>query len=366
MLDIARISYLSVAALVILAATGPSSSAFQPTAYLRPRIRTTKSRYIPFSTRPQTVQHYTIERNGIVSLHDVINEPLPLSVPLHENIFSSAPVAAPVYSEPSLIHSPSEAFQILADKGKANAKMSNIKTLVSAMLGGAYVGMGGMVSLAISGNMMGIGATNPGLPRLVFALLFPVNLLLVLQCGGQLFTGNTATMAAAVCEKKATLKDLARSWGLSYIGNLLSCSFFAVLCRYCGVLSGGAAELAAQTLVSKTSSAFGPCLVKAILCNWLVCLAIYLSTQAKDMTGKYIGILLPISTFVAIGFEHSVANFFLLTAGMLSGSAMVGGISLKTIVLTNLIPVTIGNVISGSLLVGVMFSFMYGRLGKDI
>jgi formate/nitrite transporter FocA (FNT family) len=82
------------------------------------------------------------------------------------------------------------------------------------------------------------------------------------------------------------------------------------------------------------------------------------------MTGKFVGIFLPVSTFVAIGFEHSCANFFLLTAGMLSGSATVGGISLKTIIVSNLIPVTIGNMISGSLLVGAMFSFMYGRLGE--
>jgi formate/nitrite transporter len=258
------------------------------------------------------------------------------------------------------LETPADAFHLLADKGMANAKASNLKTFVSAMLGGAYVGMGGMLSLAISGNMGGVAATNPGLSKLVFALLFPVNLLLCLQAGGQLFTGNTANMAAAVCEKKARIKDLARSWGLSYFGNLIACTGFALLCKYCGVLTGGAADLAAATLVSKTSMAFGPLLVKSMLCNWLVCLAVYLSFQCKDMTGKYISILLPISTFVAIGFEHSVANMFLLPAGLLCTT----GISIKTALFQNLLPVTLGNAISGSLMVGVMFSFMFGRLGE--
>jgi formate/nitrite transporter len=379
---------LSLAALAILVAT-ESSSAFQlKSTTPSPRILTTRSRrYVPSSIAPQTLtqtltaRHSThIDRNGITSSQEfmtVEQQQLAAASPLFRHpttirggVVTTTSVAAPTHnptptpSEFSLLYTPAEAFHNLADKGKANAKMSNMKTIISSMLGGAYVGMGGMLSLAISGNMINIGFANSGIPRLVFAILFPVNLLLVLQCGGQLFTGNTAVMAAAVCEKKATLKDLARSWGLSYVGNMLSCILFAVLCRYCGVLSGGAADLAAQTLVMKTSSSFGPTIVKAILCNWLVCLAIYLSSQAKDMTGKYVGIFLPIATFVAIGFEHSVANFFLLTAGMLSGSAIVGGISVKTALLSNLIPVTIGNIISGSLLVGAMFSFMYGRLGE--
>jgi formate/nitrite transporter len=259
----------------------------------------------------------------------------------------------------SLLETPPDAFQLFADKGKSNAKASNLKTLVSAMLGGSYVGMGGMLSLAISGNMGGVAAANPGLAKLVFAVLFPVNLLLCVQAGGQLFTGNTANMAAAVCEKKATMKDLARSWSLSYVGNLVGCVTFAALCQYCGLLTGGAADLAAKTLVAKTSTAFGPLIVKSMLCNWLVCLALFLSFQAKDMMGKYISILLPISTFVAIGFEHSVANMFLLPAGLFCST----GVSIKTALFNNLLPVTLGNALSGSMLVGVMFSFLFGRLG---
>lgn len=260
----------------------------------------------------------------------------------------------------SMIDTPQEAFQTLAKKGEANSKMSFAKTMASAILGGCYVGMGGMLSLAVAGQMPGVASANPGLVRFAFAALFPVNLLLALQCGGQLFTGNTANMVAAVWEKKATVKQLVRSWCLSYMGNVIGCGGFAVACKYAGVLSGGPGAMAAATLASKTSMALGPIIVRAILCNWLVCLAVYLSMQSKDMMGKYIAIFLPISTFVSIGFEHSVANMFLLPAGLLCST----GISLKTALLKNLIPVSIGNAIAGSLLVGTMFSYMFGKLGE--
>ena len=281
---------------------------------------------------------------------------------------SSATAAAPAtvvpeidYDKITMIETPAAAFQILAKKGATNSNMSKMKTLVSAMIGGAYVGMGGMLSLAISGNMGGVAELNPGLSKLMFAILFPVNLLLALQAGGQLFTGNTAYMTAAVCEKKTTVGKLARSWALSFMGNLIACSFFAVLCRFSGVLSGGSADLAVKTLINKTSIPLGPIIVRAMLCNWLVCLAVYLSMQAKDLTGKYFGILLPISTFVAIGFEHSVANMFLLPAGLLCG----GPVTVWQALTRNLIPVAIGNALSGSLLVGALFSYMFGKLGEE-
>jgi len=274
---------------------------------------------------------------------------------------SEAPTPSAGTQPTSLLETPQDAFQILANKGKANAEASAIKTFVSAFLGGSYVGMGGMLSLAVAGQMGGVAASNPGMTKLVFAILFPVNLLLCLQAGGQLFTGNTAYMSAALCEKKVQLKSLLRSWFISFWGNLLACSTFAFLCKYCGVLAGGAAEMAVKTFASKTSLAFGPLVVRAILCNWLVCLAVYLSMQARDMTGKYLSILLPISTFVAIGFEHSVANMFLLPAGLLCSD---GGATLGSAIFRNLIPVSIGNALSGSLMVGATFSFMFGRLGR--
>ncbi|KAL3908677.1 MAG: hypothetical protein SGILL_008393 [Bacillariaceae sp.] len=264
-------------------------------------------------------------------------------------------------SKVSNILTPAEAFESLVAKGEYNAAASIPKTLFSSMLGGCYVGMGAMVSLAVAGNSPDLAAADPGLQKFLFAALFPVNLLLALQCGGQLYTGNTANMMAAVCEGRANLGDMARSLGLSWMGNAIGCGFFAVACKYAGVLEGGAGHLAAATLATKTSYELGPLFVKAMFCNWLVCLAVFLSMQAKDMGGKYLSIWLPVSTFVSIGFEHSVANMFLLPAGLMS----TDDISVQTALFHNLLPVTLGNAVSGSLFVGAAMSYMYGKLGEE-
>lgn len=268
-------------------------------------------------------------------------------------------------SKVSNILTPAEAYQSLVQKGEYNAAASIPKTLFSSILGGCYVGMGAMVSLAVAGNSPGLAAADPGLQKFLFAALFPVNLLLALQCGGQLYTGNTANMMAAVCEGRANVGDMARSWGLSWTGNLIGCSMFAIACKYAGVLDGGAGHLAAATLATKTSYELGPLFVKAMFCNWLVCLAVFLSMQAKDMGGKYLSIWLPVSTFVSIGFEHSVANMFLGTAGLLSTDDLVKDITVGYALTHNLIPVTIGNTFSGSLFVGAAMSYMYGKLGEE-
>ena len=265
----------------------------------------------------------------------------------------------------SNILSPAEAFESLVQKAEYNAAASIPKTLFSSILGGCYVGMGAMVSLSIAGNSPGLAAADPGLQKFLFAALFPVNLLLALQCGGQLYTGNTANMMAAVCEGRVNLSDMARSLSLSWMGNLIGCSMFAVACKFAGVLEGGAGHLAAVTLATKTSYELGPLFVKAMMCNWLVCLAVFLSMQAKDMGGKYLSIWLPVSTFVSIGFEHSVANMFLGTAGLLSSDDLVKDITLGYAMTHNLIPVTIGNTLSGALFVGAAMSYMYGTLGEE-
>jgi formate/nitrite transporter len=268
-------------------------------------------------------------------------------------------------SKISNILTPAQAYESLVQKGEYNAAASIPKTLFSSILGGCYVGMGAMVSLSIAGNSPGLAAADPGLQKFIFAALFPVNLLLALQCGGQLYTGNTATMMAALCEGRVNVDDLARSWSLSWMGNLIGCSTFAIACKFAGVLDGGAGHLAAVTLATKTSYELGPLFVKAMMCNWLVCLAVFLSMQAKDMGGKYLSIWLPVSTFVSIGFEHSVANMFLGTAGLLSSDDLVKDITIGTALTHNLIPVTIGNTLSGALFVGAAMSYMYGKLGEE-
>ena len=118
--------------------------------------------------------------------------------------------------------------------------------------------------------------------------------------------------------------------------------------------------MASGMAVAKSSMEFGPTVVRAIFCNWLVCLAIFCASQARDMMGKYIGVFLPISAFVIIGFEHSIANMFLIPAGLLAGAPVT---VMKTIS-KNFVPVTIGNIIAGALLIGGGFSWQFGKLGE--
>ena len=144
-------------------------------------------------------------------------------------------------------------------------------------------------------------------------------------------------------------------------GVAIGCGAFALAAKYTGLLSGGPADLAVATVVKKCGGTFGQKVVKAIMCNWLVCLAVWLAGSANDLAGKMVGIWFPISTFVAIGLEHSVANMFLLPLGLLGGADL----SLVDVIVKNLIPVTIGNAIAGALIVAAGYSYAFGKLGEE-
>jgi len=259
------------------------------------------------------------------------------------------------------VKTPKDTYLGMAAKGRDNAKLPIAKTLHQSIMGGCYVGFGGLLSTVVAGNCGGIAESNPGLAKFIFAALFPVNLLLILMSGGQLFTGNSAAVPAALYEGLVTFDDLCKSWGVSYVGNIIGCGLFALAAKYTGLIAGGTKDLAVATVLKKTSAAFGPTVVKAIMCNWLVCMAVWLAGSANDLAGKMVGIWFPISTFVAIGLEHSVANMFLLPLGMLGGAE----VSLSDAIFKNLIPVTIGNAIAGAIVVGAGYSYAFGALGGN-
>jgi len=193
----------------------------------------------------------------------------------------------------------------------------------------------------------------------MFASLFPVNLLLIVTTGGQLFTGNSATCAAAYYEGLVDSYEVLRNWIVALVGNVVGCGLMALASSYVGLLSGGTAEMCLKTAMGKCTNAFGPTLVKAILCNWMVTLAVKLSGASNDLVGKLVGCWFPISTFVAIGLEHSVANMFILPAALLLGAPL----TVADVVFRNIVPVLIGNAIAGSIIVAASYSYQFGRLG---
>ena len=229
-----------------------------------------------------------------------------------------------------------------------------------SILGGAYVGFGGLLALTVAGNMGGIYAGNPGLVKMTFAALFPVNLLLIVMTGGQLFTGNSATCTAAKYEGMIDTRELYRNLFLSLTGNIIGCALFALTANYVGLLTGGTAALAKSTAIAKCSGAFLPTLVKGILCNWMVSIAVYMAGASNDLAGKMVGCWFPISTFVGIGLEHSVANLFILPCALLVGAPL----SLGDIILKNFVPVIAGNFIAGAAVVAASYSYQFGKLGK--
>jgi formate/nitrite transporter len=261
----------------------------------------------------------------------------------------------------SLLFTPAETYHGLVAKGEANSKLSNLKTIHASIMGGLQVGIGGMLCLTICGNMPAVAASNPGIVKFVFGALFPVCLMLVLNTGTQLYTGNTASMASAYCEGKISLGDVAKSWTIAFVGNVIGCGGLAYVGHYTGLLSGGTKAFAAALGLAKCSGGtFGQMLVKGIFCNYLVCMAVYLASMARDMGGRYFGILIPVSTFVATGYEHSVANMMLLPAAMLAGAPL----TLRDVIVKNMLPVTIGNGLAGAILVAASFSFQFGKLGE--
>jgi formate transporter len=237
--------------------------------------------------------------------------------------------------------------------------MSWIKILHQSILGGAYVGFGGLLALSVAGNMGGIYASNPGLVKFTFAALFPVNLLLIVMTGGQLFTGNSATCTAARYENMIDSKEMWKNLALSLTGNVIGCGLFALTASYVGLLTGGTAALAKSTAMAKVSGAFMPTLVKGILCNWMVSLAVFMAGASNDLVGKLVGCWFPISTFVGIGLEHSIANLFILPCALLLGAPL----TLSDVVFKNIVPVVLGNFIAGAAVVAASYSYQFGAIG---
>ena len=174
--------------------------------------------------------------------------------------------------------------------------------------------MAAFLMLSVGGACPGFAATNPGLQKIILgAFGLPFGLMMTLLSGAELFTGNTALVTMAVIEKKATPAQLIKSWVSSYAGNLVGSLLLASLVFVGGTLVGGGASV--PVAVAKTSLSFSAAFVRGILCNWLVCMAVYLASFSKDVAGKMVSIWFCISAFVALGLEHSVANMFIIPLG---------------------------------------------------
>jgi formate transporter len=221
--------------------------------------------------------------------------------------------------------------------------------ILLGLLGGLYIGFGGaLATLVLTDNGLGFG---PG--RLLAGLSFSLGLIMLVVAGGELFTGNNL-MVLAYAGRKISTRAVLRNWGIVFAANAAGAILLALAIHASGVLDGNAVKATAVRIAeTKAQLAMGPAFVRGILCNMLVCLAVWLSAGARSVEGKAIAIALPIGAFVALGFEHCIANLYLLPIGMLSGAQIGLGE-----VAGNLLPVTLGNMLGG-VLVAIAYYVVY-------
>ena len=252
---------------------------------------------------------------------------------------------------------------------KDKAPMSNL--ILLSFLAGAYIAFGGLLAEVATGGMAAAGYPV-GMVKLLFGAVFPVGLMLVVIAGSELFTGNCMYMPFGILQKKASWMGLIRNWVGSWIFNLVGALFVAYfLAVATGILTAPPWEATALT-IAKTKALGGATFVaagktvhsltwsqvfwRAIGCNWLVCLAVYLAIASDDIIGKILGIWFPIMAFVTMGFEHVVANMFFIPVGI-----FIGGVSWTQFFMNNMIPATLGNIVGGVVFVACIYWWTYLR-----
>ena len=253
---------------------------------------------------------------------------------------------------------------------KANFRKS--KTFVLAIAAGALIAFGAQVSLTV---MTGTEQLSWGLAKLVGAMTFATGLMMVVLTGAELFTGNVM-MSFAVIEKKTSFMKLLRNWSIVYLGNFVGSIILAALIYFSGCSHNSHEALGVMGLATAYSKASLPLVeafTRGILCNWLVCLAIWMASSSRHVIGKIFAIFFPIMTFVASGYEHSIANMYFLTNGLFlkHTPAVVAASGLtadqlshftwQTCLFNNLIPVTLGNIVGAMVFVVLLFWTAYLR-----
>jgi formate transporter len=255
--------------------------------------------------------------------------------------------------------------------GRAKVSLAASKLFALAVLAGAFIALGAVFATTTTAGSAELAF---GVSRLLAGLTFSLGLILVVVAGAELFTGNNLVVMAWA-SRRVTTSRLLWTWLLVYVGNFVGALATAVLVFLAGQheLGGGAVgEQALAIATAKTDLDFGRAILLGALCNALVCLAVWLTYSARSTADKILAIVPPIAAFVAAGFEHSVANMYFIPAGLLlkedSGwlagleqTPDLSGLTWSAFFLDNLVPVTIGNVIGGTVMVGAVYWFVYLR-----
>ncbi|MDE7440371.1 MAG: formate/nitrite transporter family protein [Clostridia bacterium] len=253
------------------------------------------------------------------------------------------------------MYSPHEIYQNYVTVAKNKTEAAWYKTLILAVFAGAFIAFGAAASTAASASFSGSAAS------LIKAAVFPIGLMLVIICGAELFTGNCLLVGPAV-GKDIKITALLKNLGIVYGGNLIGGVLIAIIVVYGGTQTGAVKDACITAATNKCNMNFGIALLRGIPCNMLVCLAVWAAMSSKSTAGKILALYMPIFAFVACGFEHSVANMYYLTAGLLSGSAE--GLNVGNAILNCLIPTTLGNIVGGAV-IALSMHFLYRNRKTD-
>lgn len=271
-------------------------------------------------------------------------------------------------------NTPKEVISATISQASGKAGAAPRRTFLLAVMAGAFIALG-----AQSSSLAVHGIDNVGLARTLAGCIFPVGLLMIVFAGGELFTGD-CMMSMAFMKKTISLRQLICTLLIVYAGNFCGGMIISTLVTYSGQFDYSSGALGAYTIkvaAGKVCLPFSTALISGILCNILVCTAVLMASAAKDSAGKILAVFFPILAFVVSGFEHCVANMYYIPAGILASGneaylrkagelfgitpAQTAALTWSNMLLSNLVPVTIGNIIGGAVFVGGICYYLHGR-----
>jgi formate/nitrite transporter len=269
---------------------------------------------------------------------------------------------------------PAQMAERVENAGIAKSSRDFVSTFTLAMMAGMFIGLGAVFFTFVIHD----SALSAGFTKLIGGLVFSLGLILVIITGAELFTGNNLIVMAFI-SRKITFGELLRNWGIVFVGNLVGSLAVVVLIYFSGQWTAGTGAVGVKALMianGKVNLTFYATIARGILCNILVCLAVYLCFSGRSVTDKILAILFPITAFVALGFEHSIANMYFIPAGLLlknnaqvlaAAEGVLGAfpdlsnLTIPGFLINNLLPVTIGNIIGGTFFVGIAHWFLFLR-----
>ena len=247
-------------------------------------------------------------------------------------------------------YKPAEIAGLVDASGVAKARMPVMTVLTLAVLAGAFIALGAAAYTAVmTGADPGFGPA-----RFLGGVVFSLGLILVVIAGAELFTGN-ALMTLAAVDRRISIAELLRNWLIVYAGNFAGALLVVALVWLAGLVEGPMATTAAAIAEGKAALGNLEAAVRGVLCNILVCLAVWLSIAARTVVGKVHAIVWPVAAFVLLGLEHSVANMYLLPQGMFAGADLPAGRLAEQLAF-----VTLGNVVGGAGGVALAYRLAYG------